>query len=107
MMLESNYDNRLAGRGDDVNAGVAKCKKIISKHNSKLEKMGRRKKSGVLYLAPSAGTQQNRSVGASEDALGSLLVALAAVWSPSDCLCMRSLQILEPARRLGSLSEMT
>ena len=54
-LLESNYDSRLDGRGAGANVGVSKCNKIISKQNSKLKKIGKRKKSGVLFQAPSSG----------------------------------------------------
>ena len=53
-LLESNYDSRFDGRGAGANAGVLKCNKIISKQNSKLKKIGKRKKSGVLFQGPSA-----------------------------------------------------
>ena len=55
MMLESNYDSRFDGRGAGANAGVLKCNTIILKQNSKLKKIGKRKKSGVLFQAPSSG----------------------------------------------------
>ena len=55
LLLESNYDSRFYGRGAGANVGVLKCNKIISKQNSKLKKIGKRKKSGVLFQAPSAG----------------------------------------------------
>ena len=54
-LLESNYDSRFDGRGAGANAGVLKCNKIISKQNSKLKKIGKRKKSGVLFQAPASG----------------------------------------------------
>ena len=54
-LLESNYDSCLDGRGVGANVGVLKCNQIISKQNSKLKKIGKRKKSGVLFQAPSAG----------------------------------------------------
>ena len=47
MMFESNYDNCLAGVGDSARAGVANGKNIISKHDSKLKKIGRRKRSAT------------------------------------------------------------
>ena len=47
-MFESRYDNRLAGGGNDAKAiakaGVAKGKTIISKWDSKVKKIGRRKR---------------------------------------------------------------
>ena len=39
MMLESNYDIRLAGRGDGAKVGAANGKNIISKQDSKLKKI--------------------------------------------------------------------
>ena len=54
-LLESNYDSHLDGRGAGANAGVLKYKTIILKQNSKLKKIGKRKKSGVLFQGPSAG----------------------------------------------------
>ena len=54
-LLESNYDSGFDGRGGGANAGVLKCKIIILKQNSKLTKIGKRKKSEVLFQAPSAG----------------------------------------------------
>ena len=54
-LLESNYDSRFDGRGAGAVADVLKCNKIISKQNSKLKKIGKRKKSGVLFQALSSG----------------------------------------------------
>ena len=53
-LLESNFDSDLDGRGAGANDGVPKYKKIILKQNSKLKKIGKRKKSGVLLQGPSA-----------------------------------------------------
>ena len=43
-MLESNYDNRLAGVGVGAKAGPANGKIIICKHDSKLKKIGKTKR---------------------------------------------------------------
>ena len=43
-MFESTYDNCFADVGDGAKAGVANGKNIISEQDSKLKKMGRRKR---------------------------------------------------------------
>ena len=52
MFFESNYNNRFAGRGSGVEADVANGKKIILKQDSKLKKMGRRKRKATTLDSP-------------------------------------------------------
>ena len=44
MMFDSNYNIFVGGVGDGAKAGVANGKKIISKQDSKLKNIGRRKR---------------------------------------------------------------
>ena len=50
MILESNYDNSLAGPGDVATADAANGKKIISKQDSKLKKIGMWKTKQPLWI---------------------------------------------------------
>ena len=52
MMFESNYHNYFAGVGDGAKAGVANGKQIISKQDSKLKKIGRRKRRATTLDLP-------------------------------------------------------
>ena len=51
-MFESNYDNCFAGVGDGAKADVANGKNIISKQDSKLKKIGRRKRRATTLDPP-------------------------------------------------------
>ena len=48
MILESNYDNRLANVGIGAKAGAANGKIVIWKYNSKLKKIGKSKRRATL-----------------------------------------------------------
>ena len=52
MMLESNYDKRVARVGVDAKAGAANGKIIICKHDSKLKKIGKSKRRGTSLDPP-------------------------------------------------------
>ena len=91
-LLESNYDSNLDGRGAGADAGVLKYKTIILKQNSKLKKIGKRKKSGVLFQGPSAAIWKVNSWAPLKTLLGhfwSLLQLFEALSIVSACALWR------------------